>query len=54
LIPAITHVSYPYLLIKSWNPTTLYDIPITFPNWKYVVGWIGTFGGYYLISCCFI
>jgi len=39
ILPAVTHVVYPYLLIQSWNPTELYDIPLTFPTWKYAVGW---------------
>lgn len=50
LIPATTHVLYPYLLIKSWNPTKLYEINIIYPDWKYYIGWFGTFLGYYLIS----
>lgn len=49
-IPAISHVLYPYLLIKSWDPTKLYNINIIYPNWKYWFGWLGTFLGYYLIS----
>jgi len=50
LVPAITHVLYPYLLIKTWNPTELYEINIIYPIWKYYIGWIGTFFGYYFIS----
>jgi hypothetical protein len=50
LLPAISHVLYPYLLIKTWNPIKLYEINIIFPNWIYMLGWIGTFSGYYLIS----
>ena len=50
MIPAISHVMYPYMLVRSWDPTGLYEIPIKFHYWKYVVGWMGTFCGYYVVS----
>ena len=53
LIPACSHVIYPYILTKSFNPTTLYDINIVYPEWKYMLGWILTFIGYFIVSKLF-
>jgi hypothetical protein len=50
LLPAITHTSYSYLLIRSWNPCSLYELDDIYPIWKYRTAWILTFIGYYIIS----
>ena len=49
IIPASSHVIYPYLLTGHFNPTTLYEINIVYPEWKYILGWILTFISYFTI-----
>ena len=50
LLPACTHVLYPYALQGHWDAARLYDIPIQYPPWKMVLGWTGTFFVYFLVS----
>lgn len=47
LLPAITHVTYPYLLTKSFDPSPLYNIT-GYSN--YQIGWFLTIFGYGLTS----
>jgi hypothetical protein len=42
IVPALTHVSYPYIMIGTWNPSSLYGVD-DYPKWKYRLCWIGTF-----------
>lgn len=50
LLPACTHVMYPYIVQGHWDPTRLYDIPIQYPAWKFVIGWTCNFIGYFFIN----
>jgi hypothetical protein len=49
ILPALTHVSYPYLLTGSFNPAPLYNIT-GYSNYK--LGWVLTIVGY--AATCFI
>jgi hypothetical protein len=49
ILPAMTHVSYPYLLTGSFNPAPLYNIT-GYSNYK--LGWALTLLGY--AGTCFI
>lgn len=49
LLPAVTHVAYPYLLIGTCNPCALYDLDDIYPAWKYRAAWVLTFVAYSLI-----
>lgn len=50
LLPAIIHLIYPYILIRSWRVEKLYEININYSIFIYLIGWLSIFIGYYVIS----
>jgi len=50
LIPAVIHLIYPYILIRSWKVEKLYEINKNYSKSIYFIGWLSIFIGYYAIS----
>jgi len=49
ILPAVSHVAYPYLLLRQFDPSPLYEVSYD-PSWKIAVAWAGTFCGYWILS----
>jgi hypothetical protein len=50
LLPAITQVSYSYLLIQSFDVSILYNYPYPYSKYHIYIGWIGTFVSYFILN----